>query len=77
MLPPVKSGCDFCPFTGKNKVRAIAGKDPARFKKILQLDNIDSTGRHLFEQPLTLSHSLTEYDTQEEENLCNSGHCFT
>ena len=78
MSIPVKSGCDFCPFNGQKKVRAIAGKDPERFKKILKIDQCDKTGSHLFKHALTLSHTLGEYPNEDEEqSVCDSGHCFT
>ena len=76
--PPVKSGCDFCPFAGRKEVRNIAHKNPERYKKILQLDNCDKTGRHLFDHALTLSHTIDDYvGNNENNNSCDSGHCFT
>ena len=78
MPTPVKSGCDFCPFAGRKKVRDIAGKDPIRFKKILQVDGCDRRGGHLFPpHALTLSHTLGEYTDDDDDTSCDSGHCFT
>ena len=77
MPTPVKSGCDFCPFNGPKKVRAIAAKNPERFKKILKVDNADPDGHHLFNHALTLSHTLGEYPNEDkEQSVCDSGHCF-
>ena len=72
---PVKSGCDFCPFAGRAAVRAIYGKDPDRYKQIIEMEKSDARGQNMFDTPLTLSHSLDTFET--EGQTCDSGHCFT
>ena len=76
---PVKSGCDFCPFSGRAHVRSIYGKDPERYKKIVEMEKNDKRGMTMFGTPLTLSHSLDSFDNdmEAEGSTCDSGHCFT
>ena len=76
--PPIKSGCDFCPFNGSKKVRAIAHTDPERYKIILKIDQANKHSQyHLFSHALTLSHTLGEYTDDDDDTSCDSGHCFT
>ena len=36
--PPVKSGCDMCPFTGRREIIKIHASDPARYRKIVEME---------------------------------------
>ena len=38
---PVKSGCDFCPFTNRKELRKLSVADPERFLKIVHMEKND------------------------------------
>jgi len=78
---PVKSGCDFCPYTKRKDMRKLRAEDPKRFHKIVLMEQND---RYYPKKPLIgnsplenleLNQSLDDFDIDDES--CDSGHCFT
>ena len=83
---PPKSGCDFCMFTKVSKIRKLRKDHPERFKKIVEMEQND---RYYPNKPLIGKKPLDQlgddqplddfmdddYD-EEEQQTCDSGHCF-
>jgi hypothetical protein len=79
---PVKSGCDFCPYTKRKDMRELLAKDPERFNKIIEMEKND---RYYPRKPLIgtsplenllKNESLDNYVESEIMDTCDSGHCF-
>ena len=84
---PPKSGCDFCPFAKRSEIRQVASYDPRRYAQIVKMEQQAMAKDKLHMRsllggsPLTLNHTLGEYNGEEEEEeeperTCDSGHCF-
>ena len=80
---PVKSGCDFCPLAGRRKFRTFLNRSPARFRELIRIEQKDPKypERTIFPRhPLATmirSQNLDDFETDEEEQMCDSGHCMT
>lgn len=74
---PQKSGCDYCPFRKKSEIMALRHDNPERFRQIIHMESCDKKGRALMMngKPLQYNEMLDDYDS-EEEQTCDSGHCF-
>jgi len=79
--PPVKSGCDFCPFQRKFEWRSLFAKRPERLDELIRFEE---NGRGFPKDTLMRGGPLrrllgngTMDDYAEPENGCDSGHCFT
>ena len=79
---PVKSGCDFCPYTKRKDMRKLHAEDPERFHDIVKMEQND---RYYPKKPLIgnsplenleQNQSLDDFESDDLES-CDSGHCFT
>ena len=83
---PVKSGCDFCPYTKRKDMRKLRADDPKRFHEIVLMEQND---RYYPKKPLIgisplenleKNQSLDDFDDNNDNDdleSCDSGHCFT
>ena len=83
---PVKSGCDFCPFTKRRDMRILHTEKPERFLEIVNMEKNDRyyPKKPMFGTPLAnllLNQTLDEFnddiDIETKPDSCDSGHCFT
>lgn len=77
---PPKSGCYYCPFMGKKRIRELKVSHPDLFEKVIQLEENDAKfpKRTLFGKGTV--RGITAEDTMSlddfEEFGCDSGHCM-
>ena len=70
---PLKSGCDFCPFNPKKTIMRIKSENPKRYDQIVAMEKLASRplkGKYNLDTSSLLS------DFTDENDVCDSGHCF-
>ena len=74
---PPKSACYYCYNSRKKEVLALKVSHPDLFKKMEGME--DNAKENFFNVPLSHFSQMSSLDsfTDEEEILCDSGHCFT
>jgi len=77
-IPP-KSSCDYCPFRGIKRLRALSVSDPDRFADIVRLEKNDRKGLPLLGRGRPFLTHITgnqKLDDFVDDEYCDSGHCF-
>lgn len=81
---PAKSGCDWCFFQKKHKIRELLANDRERFARIAKMEQEalkNSKGQKIpmFGTPMMsmLQNGSMDGFMESESETCDSGHCFT
>ncbi len=81
---PIKSGCYYCPFQSRSKIRELSIEYPDLFEKAVQMEKNANTSTPLMHgRPLTsirdsgLITDFMDFGETDDENYCTSGHCMT